>query len=55
MATMAIVMFHLGKNSQRKQLNKTIVLKSEGIKPSEGDLMRVQYVDDNYVYLCIID
>ena len=48
-------MFQLGKNSQPKHLNKTIVLKSEGIKPSEGDLLRVQYVANDSVYLCIID
>ena len=54
-ASMGIIMFQLGKNSQPKHLNKTIVLKSEGINPSEGDLMRVQYVDNNFVYLCIID
>lgn len=55
MAIMAVIMFQLGKHSQQRHLNKTIVLKSEGIKPSEGDLMRVQYVNDNFVYLCIID
>lgn len=53
-AAVGMVMFNLGKNSQ-KHLDKTIVLKSEGIKPSEGDLLRVQYVSNDSVYLCIID
>lgn len=54
MAAISIIMFNIGKNSQ-KHLDKTIVLKSEGIKPSEGDLLRVQYVANDSVYLCIID
>lgn len=53
-AAVGVIMFNIGKNSQ-KHLAKTIVLKSEGIKPSEGDLLRVQYVANNSVYLCIID
>ena len=53
-AAVGVIMFNIGKNSQ-KHLDKTIVLKSEGIKPSEGDLLRVQYVANNSVYLCIID
>ena len=53
-AAVGVVMFNIGKNSQ-KHLDKTIVLKSEGIKPSEGDLVRVQYVANDSVYLCIID
>jgi hypothetical protein len=38
-----------------KHLDKTIVLTTKGIKPSEGDLMRVQHVANDSVYLCIID
>jgi hypothetical protein len=53
-AAVGMVMFNIGNNSQ-KHLDKTIVLKSEGIKPSEGDLLRVQYVSNDSVYLCIID
>jgi len=53
-AIMGIVMFHLGMKSH-KHLDKTIVLTTKGIKPSEGDLMRVQYVVNDSVYLCIID
>jgi len=53
-ATVGVIMFNIGRNSQ-KHLDKTIVLKSEGIKPSEGDLLRVQYVSNDSVYLCIID
>lgn len=53
-AAVGVVMFNIGRGSQ-KNLNKTIVLKSEGIKPSEGDLLRVQYVTNDSVYLCIID
>ena len=53
-AAVGVIMFNLGKNSQ-KHLDKTIVLKSQGIKPSEGDLLRVQYVANDSVYLCIID
>ena len=53
-AAVGVIMFNIGKNSQ-KHLDKTIVLKSEGIKPSEGDLLRVQYVSNDSVYLCIID
>ena len=52
--TVGIVMFEVGRSTP-KNLNKTIVLKSEGIKPSEGDLLRVQYVSNDSVYLCIID
>ena len=54
-ASVGMVMFNIGKDSCPKKLNKTIVLKSEGIKPSEGDLLRVQYVSNDSVYLCIID
>ena len=54
-ASVGMVMFNIGRNSYPKNLNKTIVLKSEGIKPSEGDLLRVQYVSNDSVYLCIID
>ena len=54
-AAVGVVMFNIGKDSCPKNLNKTIVLKSEGIKPSEGDLLRVQYVANDSVYLCIID
>ena len=53
-ATVGVIMFNIGKNSQ-KHLAKTIVLKSEGIKPSEGDLLRVQYVSNDSVFLCVID
>ena len=53
-AAVGVIMFNIGKNSQ-KHLEKTIVLKSEGIKPSEGDLLRVQYVANDSVFLCIID
>ena len=53
-AAVGVVMFNIGKNSQ-KHLYKTIVLKSEGIKPSEGDLLRVQYVANDSIYLCAID
>lgn len=52
--TVGIVMFEVGRATP-KNLNKTIVLKSKGIKPSEGDLLRVQYVSNDSVYLCIID
>ena len=54
MAVMGIVMFNLGMKNH-KHLDKTIVLTTKGIKPSEGDLMRVQYVANDSVYLCIID
>ena len=54
-AAVGVVMFNIGSGSHPKNLNKTIVLKSEGIKPSEGDLLRVQYVDNDSVFLCIID
>ena len=54
MAVMAVIMFQLGKHSQ-KNLNKTIVVTANEIKPSEGDLLRVQYVNGNEVYLCTID
>ena len=54
MAVMAVVMFQLGKHSQ-KNLNKTIVVTANEIKPSEGDLLRVQYVSNDSVYLCVID
>jgi len=54
-AAVGMVMFNIGRNSYPKNLNKTIVLKSKGIKPSEGDLLRVQYVSNDSVYLCIID
>ena len=54
-AAVGVVMFNIGRGSHSKHLDKTIVLKSKGIKPSEGDLLRVQYVDNDSVYLCIID
>ena len=54
-AAVGMVMFNLGISSQKRNLAKTIVLKSEGIKPSEGDLLRVQYVANDSVYLCVID
>ena len=54
-AAVGMVMFNIGRNSYPKNLDKTIVLKSKGIKPSEGDLLRVQYVSNDSVYLCIID
>ena len=53
-ASMAVIMFNIGRNSQ-KNLNKTIVVTANGIKPSEGDLLRVQYVANDSVYLCVID
>ena len=53
-ATVGVIMFHLGMKNH-KHLDKTIVLTTKGIKPSEGDLMRVQYVANDSVYLCIID
>jgi hypothetical protein len=53
-AIFGIVMFHLGMKNH-KHLDKTIVLTTKGIKPSEGDLLRVQYVSNDSVYLCIID
>jgi len=53
-AIISIIMFHLGMKNH-KHLDKTIVLTTKGIKPSEGDLMRVQYVANDSVYLCIID
>jgi len=49
-----IVMFEVGRATP-KNLNKTIVLTTKGIKPSDGDLMRVQYVANDSIYLCIID
>lgn len=54
-ASVGVVMFNIGRGSHSKNLNKTIILKSEGIKPSEGDLLRVQYVANDSVYICIID
>jgi hypothetical protein len=56
-ASVGIIMFQLGKNSQQKHLNKTIVLtlQNDTLQPSEGDLMRVQYINNKKVYLCIID
>jgi len=53
-AICGIIMFHLGMKNH-KHLDKTIVLTTKGIKPSEGDLLRVQYVSNDSVYLCIID
>jgi hypothetical protein len=53
-ATVGVIMFHLGMKNH-KHLDKTIVLTTKGIKPSEGDLLRVQYVSNDSVYLCIID
>jgi hypothetical protein len=56
-ASVGIIMFQLGKNSQQKHLNKTIILtlQNDTLQPSEGDLMRVQYINNKKVYLCIID
>ena len=54
-AAVGVIMFNIGRGSHSKNLNKTIVLKSEGIKPSEGDLLRVQYVANDSVFLCVID
>lgn len=56
-ASVGIIMFQLGKNSQQKHLDKTIVLtlQNDTLQPSEGDLMRVQYINNKKVYLCIID
>ena len=53
-AIVGIIMFNLGMKNH-KHLDKTIVLTTKGIKPSEGDLMRVQHVANDSVYLCIID
>ena len=53
-AAVGVIMFHLGMKNH-KHLDKTIVLTTKGIKPSEGDLLRVQYVSGEKVYLCIID
>jgi hypothetical protein len=53
-AAVGVIMFHLGMKNY-KHLDKTIVLTTKGIKPSDGDLMRVQYVANDSVYLCIID
>ena len=56
-ASVGIIMFQLGKNSQPKHLDKTIVLtlQNDDLQPSEGDIMRVQYINNKKVYLCIID
>lgn len=50
-------MFKIGNSVQRKKLNKTIVLtlQDKELPPSEGDLLRVQYIDGKKIYLCIID
>lgn len=53
-AAVGVIMFHLGMKNH-KHLDKTIVLTTKGIKPGEGDLMRVQHVANDSVYLCIID
>ena len=53
-AAVGVIMFYLGMKNH-KNLDKTIVLTTKGIKPSEGDLLRVQYVANDSVYLCIID
>jgi hypothetical protein len=53
-AVFGVIMFYLGMKNH-KHLDKTIVLTTKGIKPSEGDLLRVQYVSNDSVYLCIID
>jgi hypothetical protein len=52
-----LIMFMLGDVVKEKHLNKTIVLtlKDKELPPSEGDLLRVQYVDGKKIYLCIID
>lgn len=56
-ASVGVIMFNIGISSQKRNLEKTIVLTTvnNGILPSEGDLLRVQYVNGNEVYLCIID
>ncbi len=56
--SIAILIYFIGVAigmKSHKYLNKTIVLTTKGIKPSEGDLMRVQYVANDSVFLCIID
>ena len=56
-AAVGVIMFNLGISSQKRNLEKTIVLTTVNneILPSEGDLLRVQYVANDSVYLCIID
>lgn len=54
-AAVGVVMFNIGRGSHSKNLNKTIVVTANGIKPSEGDLLRVQYVSNDSIYLCVID
>ncbi|CAB4147514.1 hypothetical protein UFOVP516_32 [uncultured Caudovirales phage] len=56
-AAVGVVMFNLGISSQKRNLEKTIVLTTVNneILPSEGDLLRVQYVSNDSVFLCIID
>ena len=56
-AAVGMVMFNLGISSQKRNLEKTIVLTTVNneILPSEGDLLRVQYVANDSVFLCIID
>ena len=56
-AAVGMIMFNLGISSQKRNLEKTIVLTTVNneILPSEGDLLRVQYVANDSVYLCIID
>ena len=56
-AAVGVIMFNLGISSQKRNLEKTIVLTTVNneILPSEGDLLRVQYVANDSVFLCIID
>lgn len=53
------IMFVIGYEYQDKdkKLNKTIVLnlQDKELPPSEGDLLRVRYIDGSKVYLCVID
>jgi hypothetical protein len=55
-AVFGVIMFHLGIKN-KKYLDKTIVLTlpNNELPPNEGDLFRVQYVNGEKVYLCIID
>lgn len=54
MAAISVIMFQLGKQSNRN-LNNTIVVSCEENAPVEGDLLRVQYVNGKKVYLCRVD
>lgn len=54
-----IIMFIIGYEHRHedKNLNKTIVLtlQDKKLPPSEGDLLRVRYIDGKKIYLCVID